>query len=84
MWLIIFVFMRFPIIFNSKSYFKSAGTNMVLCCTLFSSNTLLQPASSLSIDAAFHSVRTITTQASFGSWMPVVLYKFEEFVDMSS
>jgi hypothetical protein len=50
--------------------------------TPFSSNIFLHPASSLSIDSAFHSVRIITTQAPFGNWMPVVLYKFEELVDM--
>jgi len=29
-------------------------------------------------------VRTITTQASFGKRMPVVLYKFDEFIDIMS
>jgi hypothetical protein len=27
-------------------------------------------------------VRIITTQASFGNWMPAVLYKLDELTDM--
>ena len=66
----------------AKGISNAPGTVIILYETLCSVKIFVAPATNFSIVSAFHSVHTITTKASVESWMPVVLYTFDDCIDI--